>query len=79
MGTSRIAEVAHFILVVYDNYDQMEKGGLFLHLVLNLQKKWHISFSRTTETDRTYNWVTENALSDRDWETNSVFSEFNFR
>ena len=37
------------------------------------------SFPKTTETDRTYNWVTENALSGRDWQTNSVFAKFNFK
>ena len=37
------------------------------------------SFPKTTETDRTYNWITENALSGRDWQTNSVFAKFNFK
>lgn len=69
---------SHFILVVYDNYDQMEKGR-YIFTSCPESAKMLESFSRTTETDRTYNWVTENALSGRDWQTNSVFSKFNFR
>ena len=67
----------HFILVVYDNYDQMEKGrAIFTSCPESAQML--ASFPTTTETGRTYNWVTENVLSGRDWQTNSVFAKFNF-
>tara|TARA_B100000965_G_scaffold335037_1_gene300735 strand:+ start:1435 stop:2169 length:735 start_codon:yes stop_codon:yes gene_type:complete len=67
----------HFILVVYDNYEQMEKGRA-IFTSCPASSRMIASFSKTTETTRTYNWVTENALSGRDWQTNSVFAKFNF-
>ena len=67
----------HFILVVYDNYEQMEKGRAIFSSC-PASSRMIASFSKTTETARTYNWVTENALSGRDWQTNSVFAKFNF-
>ena len=67
----------HFILVVYDNYEQMEKGRAIFSSC-PASSRMITSFSKTTETARTYNWVTENALSGRDWQTNSVFAKFNF-
>ena len=68
----------HFILVVYDNYDQMEKGRAIFTSCPE-SARMLASFPKTTETDRTYNWITENALSGRDWQTNSVFAKFNFK
>ena len=67
----------HFILVVYDNYEQMEKGRAIFSSC-PASSRMIASFSKTTETARSYNWVTENALSGRDWQTNSVFAKFNF-
>ena len=67
----------HFILVVYDNYEQMEKGRAIFSSC-PASSRMIASFSKTTETTRSYNWVTENALSGRDWQTNSVFAKFNF-
>ena len=52
----------HFILVVYDNYEQMEKGRAIFTSCPE-SARMLASFPKTTETDRTYNWVTENALS----------------
>jgi hypothetical protein len=69
---------SHFILVVYDNYDQMEKGRAIFTSCPE-SARMLASFPKTTETDRTYNWITENALSGRDWQTNSVFAKFNFK
>ena len=68
----------HFILVVYDNYEQMEKGRAIFTSCPE-SARMLASFPKTTETDRTYNWITENALSGRDWQTNSVFAKFNFK
>jgi hypothetical protein len=69
---------SHFILVVYDNYDQMEKGRAIFTSCPE-SARMLASFPKTTETDKTYNWITENALSGRDWQTNSVFAKFNFK
>ena len=63
---------------VYDNYDQMEKGRAIFTSCPE-SARMLASFPKTTETDRTYNWITENALSGRDWQTNSVFAKFNFK
>ena len=37
------------------------------------------SFKRTTDTSRSWNWISENALSGRNWQTNTVFRKINFK
>jgi hypothetical protein len=37
------------------------------------------SFQKSTDTDRSWNWVSENVLSGRNWQSNTVFAKFNFK
>ena len=69
---------SHFILVVYENWDMMEKGrAIFTSCpASSMMLK---SFKRTTDTSRSWNWISENALSGRNWQTNTVFRKINFK
>ena len=69
---------SHFILVVYENWDQMQKGRA-LFTSCEESAMMIKSFQKSTDTDRSWNWVSENVLSGRNWQSNTVFSKFNFK
>jgi hypothetical protein len=69
---------SHFILVVYENWDQMEKGRAIFTSCKESAMMIN-SFQQSTDTDRSWNWVSENTLAGRNWQTNTVFSKFNFK
>ena len=69
---------SHFILVVYENAEKMEKGRAIFNSCS--ESAFMIkSFQKNTDTDRSWNWVSENTLAGRNWQTNTVFSKFNFK
>lgn len=69
---------SHFILVVYENWDQMQKGRA-IFTSCKESAKMIKSFQKSTDTDRSWNWVSENVLSGRNWQSNTVFAKFNFK
>ena len=69
---------SHFILVVYESWDQMQKGRA-LFTSCEESAMMIKSFQKSTDTDRSWNWVSENVLSGRNWQSNTVFSKFNFK
>ena len=73
----RGSSYSHFVLVSYESWDAMDKGSKVLSscpAFANMVK----SFDDSTNSERSWNWVTENALSGRTWQDNTVFSKFNF-
>lgn len=69
---------SHFILVVYENWNEMEKGRAVFTSCADAAMMIK-SFQTSTDTNRSWNWVSENALAGRNWQTNSVFSKINFK
>ena len=68
---------SHFILVVYENADMMQKG----RNVFNSCKEsadMIKTFQKNTDTDRSWNWVSQNVVTGRSWTSNSVFAKYNF-
>ena len=69
---------SHFILVHYPNWDMMEKGTAIFNSCpesANMLK----TFINNTDTDRSWNWISENALAGRAWQANTVFRKINFK
>ena len=69
---------SHFILVNYENWDMMEKGRA-VFTACPAAAMMLKSFQTSTDTDRSWNWVSENALSGRNWQSNTVFRKINFK
>ncbi len=68
----------HFILVVYENAEKMEKG----RAIFNSCKESAAmikSFQNNTDTDRSWNWVAENVVAANQWTTDTVFAKYNFK
>ena len=68
----------HFILVVYENADKMQKG----RAVFNSCKESASmikSFQKNTDTDGSWNWVAENVVAADQWTTDIVFAKYNFK
>ena len=69
---------SHFILVNYENWDMMEKGRA-VFTACPAAAMMLKSFQTSTDTDRSWNWVSENALAGRNWQSNTVFRKINFK
>lgn len=69
---------SHFILVVYENADKMEKGRAIFNSCYESSAMIK-SFQKTTDTDRSWNWVAENVVAASQWTTDTVFAKYNFK
>jgi len=69
---------SHFILVVYENAEKMEKGRAIFNSCS--ESAFMIkSFQKNTDTDRSWNWVAENVVAASQWTTDTVFAKYNFK
>ena len=68
----------HFILVSYENWDLMEKGRAIFSSCKE-SADMLVKISNTTDVSKSWNWVTQNVLSGRTWQTNTSFAKFNFQ
>ena len=69
---------SHFILVVYENANKMEKGRAIFNSC-NESASMIKSFQKNTDTDRSWNWVAENVVAASQWTTDTVFAKYNFK
>ena len=67
----------HFILVVYENADMMQKGRAIFNSCKESADMIK-TFQKNTDTDRSWNWVSQNVVTGRSWTSNSVFAKYNF-
>lgn len=68
----------HFILVVYENAEKMEKGRAVFNSCSESAAMIK-SFQNNTDTDRSWNWVAENVVAADQWTTDTVFAKYNFK
>ena len=68
----------HFILVVYENAEKMEKGRAVFNSCSESAAMIK-SFTNNTDTDRSWNWVAENVVAAVQWTTDTVFAKYNFK
>ena len=67
----------HFILVVYENADMMQKGRAIFNSCKESADMIK-TFKNNTDTDRSWNWVAENVVSGRNWTNDTIFAKYNF-
>mgnify|MGYP001158186047 FL=1 len=68
---------SHFILVVYENADMMQKGRNIFNSCKESADMIK-TFQKNTDTDRSWNWISQNVVTGRSWTNNSVFAKYNF-
>ncbi len=68
----------HFILVVYENAEKMQLGRAIFN-TCNESGQMIKSFQKNTDTDRSWNWVSESVVSARQWTNDTVFAKYNFK
>jgi len=68
----------HFILVVYENADKMQKGRAIFNSCKESASMIK-SFQKNTDTDGSWNWVAENVVAADQWTTDIVFAKYNFK
>ena len=68
----------HFILVVYENADMMQKGRAIFNSCKESADMIK-TFKNNTDTDRSWNWVAENVVAASQWTTDTVFAKYNFK
>ena len=68
---------SHFILVVYENYEMMEKGRAIFSSCKDSAYMIK-SFQDNTDTERSWNWISENLVAARAWTNNTAFAKYNF-
>jgi hypothetical protein len=69
---------SHFILVVYENAEKMEKGRAIFNSCYESAAMIK-TFQNNTDTDRSWNWVAENVVAADQWTTDTVFAKYNFK
>ena len=68
---------SHIILVAYENYEMMEKGRAIFSSCKDSAYMIK-SFQDNTDTDRSWNWISENLVAARAWTNNTAFAKYNF-
>lgn len=68
---------SHFILVVYENADMMQKGRAIFNSCKD-SADMITTFKNNTNTDRSWNWIAENVVSGRNWTNDTAFIKYNF-
>ena len=68
---------SHFILVVYENADMMQKGRAIFNSCKD-SADMITTFKNNTDTDRSWNWIAENVVRGRNWTNDTAFIKYNF-